>query len=693
MSILLEALRQKSHSDHASNNQATEAPTLAPAPVSAEGKMGRRAEDKLALIENDQNTSLESLLAPLNIQAPEHLSWQLKPTPVVPAVAEQLVAHDDNALTLLFPLEQEPLEPVTAPDPLALYSATESSNKEDTFVVKDFSIDTIDKQEPPVAEVADFTIESIEDIEKLLPIVTNVLAEQVAASDFVIESIDTRDKGDKDASLSLLFPEVATASISATASDVSRAPLIEPIVIQEENIIDDLADAYLQRANPETSHVNLGFLKQIEQEILSSENKHDAQDMIEISDHITMNAAKFQVTEKNQEQNAHRENHITSREPEVNSTEKKDAVVTLAELPNADKNPSSAKSYLELLSKKSEPTYVKAKKIALKREGINVKLLAGVMTLGSLALVAYYGWSVWEEDRDAFSSQMARYDMPISPVLDEPVAAPSLPIVKEEVTLETKDNLPVPIVGSDNHVSSPKVAAEKETITRKKPVQQQDYITTTIRPLPVVGYGYDAIEVTKSLPISLLLSNAWSSWHHGDVASAEKNYRQVLEKQATNRDALIGMLAVKQLQSGMTQEVQDIAQRLLELYPQDEELRHLVVNIQGGGAPREQQETKLKNQLQKEPNNASVLYQLGIFYASEKRWAEAQAAFFRSVTLDSGQPEYLANLAIAYDQLGKVSLAMSTYQRALDAVRLRPTTLNQDALRDRLHYLSTQVED
>jgi Flp pilus assembly protein TadD len=61
------------------------------------------------------------------------------------------------------------------------------------------------------------------------------------------------------------------------------------------------------------------------------------------------------------------------------------------------------------------------------------------------------------------------------------------------------------------------------------------------------------------------------------------------------------------------------------------------------------------------------------------------------VSLDSGQAEYLANLAISYDQLGKVELAISGYQKALDAARVRPSLLNQDALAARLQFLLSQL--
>jgi uncharacterized protein HemY len=148
-----------------------------------------------------------------------------------------------------------------------------------------------------------------------------------------------------------------------------------------------------------------------------------------------------------------------------------------------------------------------------------------------------------------------------------------------------------------------------------------------------------------------------------------------------------------QLKPSAEQQRQDIAQKLIELYPDDSEVSTLVANAQGlVVSSADNEELELKNQLYKEPNNAATSYQLGIFYANTKRWSEAQAAFFKAVSLDSGQSEYLANLAISYDQLGKSELAIATYQRALDALKTRPSLLNQEALLARLNYLTQQSE-
>lgn len=156
----------------------------------------------------------------------------------------------------------------------------------------------------------------------------------------------------------------------------------------------------------------------------------------------------------------------------------------------------------------------------------------------------------------------------------------------------------------------------------------------------------------------------------------------------------MGMFAITQLQPASAAQLQDIAERLIDLYPQDEEVKTLISSVLNlGNSGSEKSESALKNQLQHTPNNAVIYYQLGILYANSKRWSDAQSAFFKAVSLDGAQPEYLANLAIAYDQLGKADLAMSGYQRALEAARARPTSLNQDALLARLQFLSLQASN
>lgn len=342
--------------------------------------------------------------------------------------------------------------------------------------------------------------------------------------------------------------------------------------------------------------------------------------------------------------------------------------VALTEVKQVSNSAEAAGRYVNLVDKQLLKSNTPVtKKLNFDRKAVNPILLGGFVALSFASLLGYYGWQVWQDEQQSLSSQLARYEAPVQSPLPDVTLSPSAN-VSSSLTPEQPEYMVAPIK---------KNSAEKKRQSNK----QQPALEPTLSPDPLPV----PLTVHKSLSISSLLNNAWNSWHEGDVVAAERDYRSVLEKQPSNRDALIGMLVVTQSQSSTLAQAQEIAARLNELYPNDEEVSTLTANVQGTAIKNS--ESKLKNQIQKEPNNASAFYQLGIFYANEKRWSEAQSIFFKAVALDSGQPEYLANLAISYDQLGKTGLAADMYQRALDAARVRPSTLNQDALLVRLQYL------
>jgi tetratricopeptide (TPR) repeat protein len=344
--------------------------------------------------------------------------------------------------------------------------------------------------------------------------------------------------------------------------------------------------------------------------------------------------------------------------------------VTLSEVKQVSHNAEAAGRYVNLVDKQSfKSSTPVTKKLTFDRKVVNPILLGGFVALSFTALLGYYGWQVWQDEQQSLSSQLARYEAPVQSPLPTVALSPN--------------SSPYSSLASEQ--SELMVAPIKANVTDKKRQSSKQQVALDPTPMPTPNPLPVPLTVHKSLSISSLLNNAWNSWHEGDVVAAERDYRSVLEKQPSNRDALIGMLVVTQSQPSTQARAEEIAMRLNELYPNDEEVSALTANVQGTTAKNS--ESKLKNQIQKEPNNASSFYQLGIFYANEKRWSEAQSVFFKAVTLDPGQPEYLANLAISYDQLGKAGLAADMYQRALDSARIRPSTLNQDALLVRLQYL------
>ena len=116
----------------------------------------------------------------------------------------------------------------------------------------------------------------------------------------------------------------------------------------------------------------------------------------------------------------------------------------------------------------------------------------------------------------------------------------------------------------------------------------------------------------------------------GDSASAARHYRQVLVIDPRNGVALAGLLAVS-----------DTRSPALEV-----ELRTLVG---------------------RNPETSSLRFTLGNLFASERRWVEAQQAYFEAYRLESDNADYMYNLAVSLDQLKQPKLALDYYRKALAA--------------------------
>jgi tetratricopeptide (TPR) repeat protein len=114
----------------------------------------------------------------------------------------------------------------------------------------------------------------------------------------------------------------------------------------------------------------------------------------------------------------------------------------------------------------------------------------------------------------------------------------------------------------------------------------------------------------------------------GDSTSAARHYRQVLVIDPRNGAALAGLLAVRDSRSPSL-------------------------------------EVELKTLVGRNPEAASLRFTLGNLYAAERRWVEAQQAYFEAYRLEPDNADYMYNLAVSLDQLKQPKLALEYYLKAL----------------------------
>lgn len=181
--------------------------------------------------------------------------------------------------------------------------------------------------------------------------------------------------------------------------------------------------------------------------------------------------------------------------------------------------------------------------------------------------------------------------------------------------------------------------------------------------------------LSKHAPIKLIsrvptagvdptLLSAYQAFSRGENASAQQQYRQVLQLDVRNVDALLGMAAIAQRQ-GRDADAQGWYQKVLEIEPRNTIAQSAMISPQAH-TDAVGTESRIKGMLAQQPEAANLHASLGNLYAEQGQWPSAQEAFFNASRFAPNNADYAFNLAISLDQMGKSSLALKQYQRALE---------------------------
>lgn len=174
------------------------------------------------------------------------------------------------------------------------------------------------------------------------------------------------------------------------------------------------------------------------------------------------------------------------------------------------------------------------------------------------------------------------------------------------------------------------------------------------------------ISKAPSLGVDPTLLEAYQALTRGDNATAQQQYRQVLQRDVRNVDALLGMAVIAQKQS-RDADAAGWYQKVLEIEPRN---TIALSGITGAGQPASNDpigaESRIKNMLAQQPDAAHLHAALGNNYAEQNQWASAQEAYFNASRLAPNNADYAFNLAISLEQMGKSNLALKQYQRTLE---------------------------
>ena len=277
------------------------------------------------------------------------------------------------------------------------------------------------------------------------------------------------------------------------------------------------------------------------------------------------------------------------------------------------------------------------------------------------------------------------------PIATKPSASfaasrPNIPPPRqEEYAVPAVRTMPAPDIEPTQQIQpplSPPVAGS----TRSPPPRRAESPAPTTRPAPPLPDPDASIKVTSTHPgIDPAITAGYRLLAAGDLTEARAAYTRALRNDPRQADALHGIAAIA-LREGKPEEAAIAYQRILESNPSDPAAQAGLIGLNGQGDPVAA-ESRIKSLLAAQGDLPVLNFALGNLFARQQRWNDAQQAYFKAITGDADNPDYLFNLAVSLDQLHQPKLAAQYYGQALAAANGRSAAFDRGQATQRLHEL------
>lgn len=293
------------------------------------------------------------------------------------------------------------------------------------------------------------------------------------------------------------------------------------------------------------------------------------------------------------------------------------------------------------------------------------------LALGAVALlaIAIGGWFWWQLQSIGGSTMAARAPQPVS------APSPSAPPIPAPLPPQVASAPAAPITGTPPAAASAAETQEAQP-PLAEPARNERRAAPQAEPEGPVRISRGELKVQPALlrAVELLETD--------DLAGATRAYEQVLRGDARNSDALLGMAAIAIRQNDL-RSAEGWYLRALEADPKDINAQAGLINLRGQADPQAA-ESRIKGLLASQPDSPTLNFALGNLYAGQRRWPEAQLAYFNAHTADPTHPDYLFNLAASLDHMHLPKVALDYYKAALAASSSRWPGFNPDQVKARI---------
>lgn len=338
-----------------------------------------------------------------------------------------------------------------------------------------------------------------------------------------------------------------------------------------------------------------------------------------------------------------------------------------------------------LATPKNAANVFSAKGVEASHQNTRLALIAGAGLLVLLAMGLYFYQfvdntpdivvpqrpvEIAQQQNQALSQAEANSTLPATdPVQTAEATVPqasapaeTAPLIRAENT-QIQSNAADESLMADENVDFETINAPKKTVNKRNRSDQSLAAESIASPSVSIKAG--AINISKSQSesgVNSILMSAYQAYKAGNDTDAQKLYKQVLQQDIRNVDALLGLGAIASRQ-GRVADANGWYGEVLEVDPRNNIAQAALLSQQSQSTDVNA-ETRIKNMLAQHPDDANLHVALGDFYAQQNQWPAAQQAYFDAYSLNASAVNAF-NLAVSLDQMGKPKLALPYYQSAL----------------------------
>lgn len=248
---------------------------------------------------------------------------------------------------------------------------------------------------------------------------------------------------------------------------------------------------------------------------------------------------------------------------------------------------------------------------------------------------------------------------PAVPPAAPPDAATSLPPAPAEAQVAAPPE-PAPVEGPRPPAAAPPAAAARpvtapplERALAAEIPRDAEIASGEVRIARRSTGGAQVDEVTR----------AYAAFQLGKFDVATDLYRRALGRDPGRVDALLGLAAIAMRENRIA-EAHRLYRDVLATAPRHPVASAALFMLEGGDG-NEATEARLKLLADQEADSPYLRFALGNLYAKQKRWTDAQEAYFAAYAQAPTNADYAYNLAVSLDQLGQRKAALEYYRKAL----------------------------